>query len=180
MSEARAGYYPIEYAPATIVNVGSHGESETERMLSNFAATQFELDGRNYQTVESFWQGLYFPEGSSERNEIASMGGGQAKRAGKLKPNGLSHVTYQGKSIEIESPEHHELMRNALRAKFSQNPLALDHLLSTAGMEITHVLTRSDGAVIPDSRSIPGRIFSQILMDLREDFAFEIFDRMDL
>lgn len=178
MSEARAGYYPIEYAPATIVNVGSHGESETERMLSNFAPTPFELDGRTYQSVESFWQGLYFPEGSLERDEIAGISGGQAKRAGKLKRGGLTHVVYQGKPVEIGSPEHHELMRQALRAKFSQNRLAFDHLLSTAGSTITHVLTRSDGTIIPDSRSIPGRVFSQILMGLREDFALEILDQI--
>ena len=52
-----------------VINISSKGETETERMLSNFAYTPFELDGVHYESVEGFWQSLKFPEGSGDRTE---------------------------------------------------------------------------------------------------------------
>src|SRR5205814_2983280 len=35
-------------------------------ILSNFAATPFELDGKRYASVEGFWQMMLYPEGPGD------------------------------------------------------------------------------------------------------------------
>lgn len=149
-----------------VVNVSSRGETETERALSNFAHTPFELDGKRYESVEGFWQGLKFSEGSKEREEAARLFGGRAKRLGR-EAGEVKEVEYQGRKIEAGSKEHHDLLRRAIEAKLEQNPLVLDLLLATGDKKITHVLKRPDGSPLPDSKTIPGAVFAQILMDLR-------------
>ncbi|TSC92622.1 MAG: Uncharacterized protein CEN89_552 [Candidatus Berkelbacteria bacterium Licking1014_7] len=79
--------------------------------------------------------------------------------------------------IEVGSPEHHELMKQAIRAKLEQNPDVLKLLLDTGDKQITHLLKTPDGRTLPDSKTIPGAVFSQILMDLREEFRKRISDR---
>lgn len=65
------------------INIGFKGKTETEQMLSNLALAPFKLNGKYYASVEGFWQGLKFPEGSDERNEIANLSGIEAKKAGR-------------------------------------------------------------------------------------------------
>src|SRR5688500_8056669 len=89
------------YNAKETINVSSTAETSAGRMLSNFAATPFELDGKRYQTVESFWQALYFPEGSNERELIASLDGRSAKKAGIARPENLREIMYQEKPIEV-------------------------------------------------------------------------------
>ncbi|HJY98605.1 MAG TPA: NADAR family protein [Patescibacteria group bacterium] len=153
-----------------VVNVASNADSEVGRLLSNFADTPFELDGKQYKSVESFWQGLYFPEGSSERESISQLTGREAKKAAADRPLGLKTIVYLGQEIEIGSPAHHELMKQAVRAKLEQNPVVLDKLLETMDRKITHIIMKEDGTPAPDSVSIPGEIFSGILADLRSEF----------
>lgn len=149
-----------------IVNVSSRGETETERALSNFAHTPFELAGKRYESVEGFWQGLKFPEASKEREEAARLFGFAVKKMGR-KARDVAEIEFQGQRIKAGSKEHHDLMRRAIQAKLEQNPQVLDLLLATGDKKITHVLKRPDGTPLPDSKTIPGAVFAQILMDLR-------------
>ncbi len=167
--EQESKFIPKPETEKNIVNIGSKGETETERMLSNFAHTPFELDGVHYESVEAFWQSIKLPEGSKDRMEIAGLIGGKAKKAGRLTRD-IKEIQYQGQTIEVGSPEHHELMRKAIRAKLEQNPDVLKLILDTGDKHITHVLKTPDGRILPDSKTIPGAVFSQILMDLREEF----------
>ena len=152
-----------------IINIGFKGETEAERLLSNFAHAPFELDGVHYESVEGFWQSIKFPKGSKARAEVAGLTGGKAKMAGKQVRN-ITMIEYLGKTIKVGSPEHHELMKRAIRAKLEQNPEILKLLLDTGDKQITHILKTPDGRILPDSKTIPGAIFSQILMDLKEEF----------
>lgn len=155
-----------------VINIGLKAETETERMLSNFAHAPFDLDGKHYGSVEGFWQSLKFPEDSEEREEVANLIGGKAKRAGK-KVGEVVEIEYQGERIKVGSSGHHELMKKAIKAKLEQNPNILKLLLDTGDKKITHIFKAPDGKVLPDSKAIPGKIFSQILMDLREEFKKE-------
>lgn len=170
--ENKAEFKPINKNSSSqeTINIGFKGETETEQMLSNFAPTKFELDGKLYKTVESFWQSLKFDEGSEERERIAGLSGFEAKKAGK-KVKGITEIEYQGQTFQAGSKEHQDLMKKALKAKFEQNPNVLDLLLATGHKKITHILkdTRT-GFMIPDSQTIPGKIFCGFLMDLREEF----------
>lgn len=160
-----------EREPQSItINVTYGSKNKIEKMLSNFAPTPFVLNNIEYPSVESFWQGLYFPEGSLERGNVFKMKAIDAKKAAINKDKDLRQIEYFGKEIEIGSSQHHVLMREAIKAKLEQNPDVLSLLLETGNCPITHILKDKNGNLIPDSTSIPGKVFSQILMDLREEF----------
>ena len=66
-------------------------------ILSNFAATPFELDGKRYASVEGFWQMMLYPEGPDDerakdktvtwkytREQVAQMTAFEAKSAGSV------------------------------------------------------------------------------------------------
>ncbi len=178
MEQQESKFIPEQEVEKNIVNIGLRGETEAECMLSNFAHTPFDLDGVHYESVEAFWQSIKFPEGSKDRAETAGLVGGKAKRAGKF-TIGIREIDYQGQRIEVGSPEHHDLMKRAIRAKLEQNPEVLKLLLDTGDKQITHVLKTPDGKILPDSKTIPGAVFSQILMDLRQEFKQQMEEEKD-
>jgi hypothetical protein len=118
-------------------------------ILSNFAATPFELARKRYASVEGFWQMMLYPEGPDDerakdkrvtwkytREQVAQMTAFEAKSAGTLaeenmKTLGIDWVTYQGKRFPYrattsgglrEPGEHYRLIVAAMRAKLEQNP----------------------------------------------------------
>ena len=124
-------------------------------ILSNFAATPFEMDGKRYASVEGFWQMMLYPEGLDDerakakgvewkytREQVAQMTAFDAKAAGTLaeenmKKLGISWVTYQGKKLPYRSStpgEHYRLIVAAMRAKLEQNPEVKRILLATGDL----------------------------------------------
>lgn len=129
-------------------------------ILSNFAATPFELDGKRYGSVEGFWQMMLYPEGPSDerqvtrgkegkaviwkytREQVAQMTAFEAKQAGTLaeenmKTLGIDWVTYNGKRFpyRFATPgEHYKLIVAAMRAKLDQNPEVKRILLATGDL----------------------------------------------
>ena len=112
-------------------------------ILSNFAATPFELYGKQYASVEGFWQMMLYPEGPDDarakakdvewkftRGQIAQMTAFEAKSAGTLaeenmKKLGIDWCTFNGKSFPYRSStpgEHYRLILAAMHAKVEQNP----------------------------------------------------------
>ena len=71
---------PREEACHEPLNVRYRSPDWRIRLISNFAPTPFELDGRVYASVEGFWQGLKFPS-AADRRRIAELSAGAAKRA---------------------------------------------------------------------------------------------------
>jgi predicted NAD-dependent protein-ADP-ribosyltransferase YbiA (DUF1768 family) len=142
------------------INVTSFSP-EPIRLIANFAATPFELDGARYACVEAFWQSLRFP--MEERPRIAALDGAAAKRE-SAKALYSTHVSYGGDAIAVGTFEHWQLMRRACRAKFEQNEDARAALLATGGRPLVHNLPQ-------DSRTIPGVIMAEIWMTLRARLA---------
>ena len=154
---------PREDACREPINI-SHAIEERFRPISNLALTPFLFDGRIYQSVEGFWQGLKFDR-ESDRNRIANLFGGEAKEAGDdAEPR--THVTYQGEEIRVGSPEHWALMRRACEAKFTTNFEAQEALLATGQRWLRHRMRR-------DSKSIPGAILAEMWMDIRRGLMEE-------
>jgi predicted NAD-dependent protein-ADP-ribosyltransferase YbiA (DUF1768 family) len=149
---------PREDACREPINI-SHAIEERFRPISNLALTPFLLDGRMYQSVEGFWQGLKF-DSERDRNRIAKLHGGEAKGAGDG-AEFRTHFQYEGQEIRVGSPEHWGLMRRACKAKFTTNFEAQEALLATGQRWLTHRMRR-------DSRNIPGAILAEIWMDIRE------------
>lgn len=127
-------------------------------LMSNFALTPFTLDGRTYASVEAFWQGLKFA-GDNDRERIARLHGGEAKRAG-IKAPAAESVAYKGRSVRVGTRDHWDLMERACAAKFAQNEAARSALLGTGNRPLEHRLRR-------DSRTIPGIVMADIWMRLR-------------
>jgi predicted NAD-dependent protein-ADP-ribosyltransferase YbiA (DUF1768 family) len=142
------------------INVISNSPDAAIRPIGNFAPTPFDLDGVRYASVESFWQGLKFPEGS-KRRRIAALEGGRARSEGETQGYGAS-ISYGGQEIAVGTWAHWQLMEQACRAKFSQNEEARAALLATGWRPLVHVVRR-------DSKAIPGVIMTDIWMRIRAE-----------
>lgn len=140
------------------INVTSLSADPRIAILGNFAPTPFTLDGRKYESIESFWQGLKF-EADSERARIAALDGRRAKTEGSAVPQPAS-FEYEGETITAGTWRHWALMERANRAKFTQNGYAAEALLATGNRPLVHI-------VRPDSKTIPGVIMAQIWMRIR-------------
>jgi|CXWL01.1.fsa_nt_gi predicted NAD-dependent protein-ADP-ribosyltransferase YbiA (DUF1768 family) len=124
-------------------------------ILSNFAATPFELYGKRYASVEGFWQMMLYPEGPQDerakarnvtwkftREQVAQMTAFEAKSAGSLaeenmKTLGIDWCTFDGKRFPYRSStpgEHYRLIAAAMRAKAEQNPEVKRILLATGDL----------------------------------------------
>ena len=58
---------PREVACREPLNVGYRSPDWRIKLISNFAPTPFELDGRTYASIEGFWQGLKFQSEADRR-----------------------------------------------------------------------------------------------------------------
>ncbi len=143
------------------INVWSGAPDPAIRSIGNLATAPFMLDGEGYATVESFWQGLKFPQ--AERARIAALDGHAAHEAARSRPYDAT-VSYRGESIPVGTWRHWRLMQRACWAKFTQSePLRLA-LLATLPRPIEHC-TR------PDSKAIPGVVMADIWMRIRATLA---------
>lgn len=152
-------------------------------ILSNFAATPFELDGKRYASVEGFWQMMHYPEGLEDergrdkrvtwkftREQVAQMTAFDAKSAGTLadaneRTLGIDWVSYNGKRFPYKSAtpgEHYKLILAAMRAKLDQNPEVKRILLATGDLKL-----RPDHVQEPDAP--PEWRYYEIWMQLRTE-----------
>jgi predicted NAD-dependent protein-ADP-ribosyltransferase YbiA (DUF1768 family) len=124
-------------------------------LLSNFAATPFTFHGKEYASLEGFWQAMLYPEGPDDpratfpgnewkytRDQVARMTGFDAKAAGTLastnmKRMGLDWVSFEGKRFPyrpVEHGEHYRLIAAATWEKVRQNPEVKRVLLATGDL----------------------------------------------
>ena len=142
------------------INISSRSRDDAGKWISNFAETPFVLEGREYRTVEGFWQGLKF-DADADRRRIAKLSGREAKNVGSDQPY-TATVNYDGRAIPVGTFSHWQLMERACRAKFEQHEEARAALLSTGDRPLEHRMRR-------DSRAIPGVIMAQIWMRIRRE-----------
>jgi ribA/ribD-fused uncharacterized protein len=140
------------------INIAFNVVEPRWRVISNLAASPFELRGRCYESVEGFWQGLKF-SGEAQRAEIAQMSGVEAVRAGS-EGDSEGEFVLDGRTHAFGGPGHHALMREACWAKFTQYPEARRALLATGERPLTHRVRR-------DSVTIPGALMADIWMRIR-------------
>jgi predicted NAD-dependent protein-ADP-ribosyltransferase YbiA (DUF1768 family) len=151
-----------ELVPDVPINVTSRHPDPAIRLISNFAATPFELNGERYASVEGFWQSLRATNGS-DRVRIAGLTGNEARRAGHALETPAT-ITYQNRVLQWGSPEHWDVMREACRAKFTQVREAREALIATTPHMLEHRVRR-------ESRSIPGQVMAGIWMQLRAELS---------
>ncbi len=144
-------------APINIVWTNAALE-ERWKAISNLAPTPFELRRQHYASIEGFWQGLKYAD-EADRRRVAKLAGLEARDAGA---GGVIAETfeYDGMTIEVGRLAHWRLMYQACEAKFTQNAVAREALLSTGDRWLVHKVRR-------DSRSIPGAILADYWMRIR-------------
>jgi predicted NAD-dependent protein-ADP-ribosyltransferase YbiA (DUF1768 family) len=155
---------PQESTDERPLNVASNASEEIGKLLSNFTERRFVLDGRNYLSVEGFYQGLKWPD-KKKRAEIAKLTGPRAKGAGKGAPKSALFI-YQGREYKFGGPEHHQLVKAAIRASLEQNPAIAEAFCLTYPRPIEHDTGREEN----QGTALPGSKFAQILEEIRREF----------
>lgn len=151
-------------------------------LLSNFAATPFELDGVRYASVEGFWQMMKYPDPeipndprtkshswTSMREKVSQLTGFDAKHAGNeantiLDRLGISWWSYRGHRFEAKGKDqayHLDLITRAIVAKLAQNSNAARVLERSSGLTL-----RPDHHQAEDSPQ--AWRYTEILMRLRD------------
>ncbi|MCP4246139.1 MAG: NADAR family protein [bacterium] len=159
-------------------------------LLSNFTETPFVFRGRQYRSLEGFWQMMKYPEDAADpraafpglvwkhrREDVARMGGFEAKAAGRLasvnmRTMAIDWVTFEGQRLPYRTAEkgaHYDLIVAATREKVRQNPRVRNVLLSTGDLTL-----RPDHHQPPDAP--PAWRYYDILMMIREEEP-EVIDR---
>lgn len=124
-------------------------------ILSNFAATPFKYKGKEYGSLEGFWQAMKYPEGPKDprfslaswphtREQVAKMVAFEAKKAGDfgsqvMKDNELDWVSFEERKMNYriqKKGKFYRLIRKAMEAKMQQNPEVKAVLLKTRGLKL--------------------------------------------
>lgn len=150
------------------LNCSGSSEEEVGQLMSNLAHTPFWFDEWFFESVEAFYIVLRTLD-EAQRLELSKLHGHAAKNRGtKLKKKlKLTRTTWMGREFELGSPEHHELIKRAIKAKLEQNPALLRAFLSTAPRPIIH------DTGWPESRftQLPGIKFCAMLTELRAELG---------
>lgn len=153
-------------------NIISYGKYP---LVSNFANTHFTFGGKQFRSAEAFIHYIKYPENHLDKKKVAKLRGKEAKNAvsGEIraKINDLlivgetPKVYWQGKEIDYRSDEHYSLIKEALRAKFEQNPEAYKQLMATGDRVLIHNTGRKENK----NTSLPAVEFCRILTELRQE-----------
>jgi|GEM_PF-3557139 len=168
-------------------------------LISNFADTPFVFEGASFRTLEGFVQSIKIntnttdPNAHTLRQKLQTESGLEAKNIAEkinkpiqstlkqlfkkidnnepIVPTDKVFIYWHNRSAEYGSNDHHQLIAQALQAKFQQNPAAMDQLLSFQDSEFVHNTGK------PESRttSLPARIFTQILTSIRDEALSKAF-----
>lgn len=150
-------------------------------LLSNFAPTPFKFHGKEYASLEGFWQAMKYPEGPDDerakapgvewkhtREEVEKMTAFDARHAGdegtkNMKAIGINWVTFEGKKMDYrvnEKGDHYNVIVAAMKEKVRQNPEVQKVLLSTGDLKL-----KADHH--PEPNAGPAWNYFDILMDIR-------------
>lgn len=156
-------------------------------IFSNFGATPFTLDGKQFASVEGLWQSLKYPdpiypdvrntisEWPFSRAQVEAMVGFEAKDAGTLasnifKKHKLKNVSWNDHFFDYVdraegSAYHLVLIKRALRAKLDQNPGLWALLMKTGCLKLRpdHKMSETDPASYH---------YYKIFMELRHEKQF--------
>ncbi len=148
----------------TPLNCGS-SEEEIGRWMSNLTAAQFTLGGIEWASVEALYIALRTLD-MAERMELSKLSGLPAKHRGrKLRKHAPVVTHFDGRSFELGSAEHHELVKEAIKAKLLAHPQQCAEFVATRPRTIVHETG------FPESRftQLPVVVFCRILTELREE-----------
>ena len=126
---------------------GSDYEWVGFNLLCNAAPTRFVLEGESFYSVDSFYEALKIPEGTSERATCAMSPLHEAQRLARR--YGAAEFSYRGERVAVRSAKHEGLLATAICAKVAQNPDVQRALRETGSVRLVFPLTfsREPGAL---------------------------------
>lgn len=148
------------------MNIGSNGKWPVN-VLSNFAATPFEIDGVKCNSAEGFIQSLKFPEPEMQKY-VCTLVGRKAKFKGKKANKRIRQkqkIWWQGNEFDFRSDEHFALIERGLRAKYTLSDRAKRALLATRNATLTH----NTGFKESKHTSLPASKFIAMLYKIRKE-----------
>lgn len=140
-------------------------EEEIGRWMSNLTEAPFVLGNVEWASVEALYIALRTLD-MVERMELSKLSGLPAKHRGrKLRKRGLVVTEFDGRCFELGSAQHHELVKEAIRAKLLAHPEKCAQFVATRPRTIVHETG------FPESRftQLPAVVFCRILTELREE-----------
>lgn len=147
-----------------VLNCGS-SEEELGRWMSNLTPAEFILGNVKWASVEALYIALRTLD-EAERMELSQLSGLPAKHRGrKLRKRGLVTTQFDGRCFELGSAQHHELVKEAIKAKLLAHPEKCAEFVATRPRTIVHETG------FPESRftQLPAVVFCRILTELREE-----------
>ena len=150
-------------SPDQVINIYAGTGENAE--LSNFAERPFTADIGNYKTVEGAFQAekIFYTKnneyvvndevtdkGHALLDKLEKASGKEAKKLGR---------TISGLDVQTWDNAAESIMEDLIKESFGQNPAALQKLLDTGDVTLTHTQDKSKW----------GKLFPQILMDVREE-----------
>lgn len=146
-------------------NVASMNVDPLAKEMSNLSQRPFVLDGVRFESVEGFYRWLQWSAEPGKAAEMPALHGKEARAAGK----GCTHTqaTFRGKTFELGSPEHHEVIKIGIRESLRQNPDLAKRFAETHPRPIIHNTGRAESR----NTKLPGTVFSRILMEVRQEIV---------
>lgn len=148
------------------VDISSRAEFPIN-LLSNFADTNFQLDGVNIKSMEGFLQSLKTSD-PDKQLQICSLSGLRAKGVGKklnkLRNYDFKHLYWNGKKYNRETQEYNDLLKRAYKARYYADENFRFALEYTENRILKHSLGGDDikRTLLTENE------FVQILMQLRD------------
>jgi predicted NAD-dependent protein-ADP-ribosyltransferase YbiA (DUF1768 family) len=147
------------------LNIWSRSDEEIGRLMSNFAYTPFTLDGVEYASIEAFYASVLNQQSGAKREKVRRMWGVRAKHEiPRIKPE---WIEYQGEKFATGSGQHHNLVKEAIRAKLAAHPRIAQAFAATRPRPLVHETGYPD----PPGGEFPHYVLCRILTELREEFA---------
>jgi hypothetical protein len=111
-------------------------------LLCNAAPTPFVLNGENFYSIDSFYQAVKIPEGTSERATCAVSSLHEAQRLARR--HHAADFSYRGERVAVGSAEHESIVAAAICAKFDQHREVQIALCETGSARLAFPLTFSN------------------------------------
>ena len=147
------------------LNIWSRSDEEIGRLMSNSANTPFTLHGVEYASIEAFYASILLHQNEAKREKVRKLWGVRAKHEiPKVKP---VWIEYQGTEFATGSTTHHELVKQAIRAKLAAHPKIAEAFVATSPRPLVHETDYPD----PPGAEFPHYVLCRILTELRDEFA---------
>lgn len=157
------------HTPQTPAVIDFQYQDATSCWLSNFFVSPFTLEGKEYQTVEHYFQSQKF-KGTPHEESIRSQ---PTARSAKIEGgNRSTPIRDDWEAVKLD------VMYNGVYAKFVQNAKLKKQLIATHDARLVHMTQWGDNFWGSGSKGQGMNMLGIILMQVRQRFYLQIVNRL--